>query len=193
MKKMIFLTGAIMFFLSHSAQAVTTVDNVDLTRYVGQWYEIASIPQWFQKECVGGVQAEYSTLQNGRIKVVNSCLLEDGTRKVTQGEAKVTDKSTNAKLRVTFAKLFNKYIYTFGGDYWVIDLESNYRYAVVGHPTKKFGWILARSPSLSDQELLTISENLQSQGYDTCQLLTTVQEGGIQVKARLCDYLKGRQ
>ncbi|MDD3022246.1 MAG: lipocalin family protein [Alphaproteobacteria bacterium] len=193
MKKILLLAGAMMCFLSFKAHAVTTVDSVDLTRYVGQWYEIASMPQWFQKECVGGVQAKYSTLPNGRIQVANSCLLADGTRKVTLGEAKVTDKNTNAKLRVTFAKVFNKYIYTFGGDYWVIDLEPNYKYAVVGHPTLKFGWILARDAKLSDDDLLLIADNLKSQGYDTCKFITTVQEGGIQQKVRLCDYLKGRQ
>lgn len=192
-KKMNLLSLAMLLLLAPAAHAVTTVDQVDLTRYVGKWYEVASMPQWFQKVCVGGSQAEYSVLPNGRIKVANSCLLEDGSRKLTLGEAKVVDGDTNAKLRVTFAKIFGKYVYAFGGDYWVIDLEPNYNYAVVGHPTKEYGWILSRNPSLSDQDFLTIANNLEAQGYDVCQFMTTIQEGGIQTKARLCDYLKGKQ
>lgn len=191
--KNIILLAAFIFFSVGSAQAVTTVDHVDLTRYVGKWYEIASMPQWFQKKCVSDVTANYQVLPSGRIQVINSCMTEDGSVSEAIGEAKVTESATNAKLLVTFAKIFGKYIYSFGGDYWVIDLDPNYNYAVIGHPTLDYGWILARQSSLSDQDLLAIAANLKAQGYDTCKFLTTVQKDGIGAKSPLCEYLKGKQ
>lgn len=174
------------------AFAVTTVSQVDLNRYVGTWYEVASMPQSFQKKCVGGSMAEYKTLKNGQIKVLNSCLTKKGKRDVAEGRAKVVDKATNAKLRVTFAKIFGSWVFAFGGDYWVIDLEPHYAYAVVGHPSREYGWILSRQPSLSDQDLINISNNLKKQGYDTCAFNMTPQPGGANVTIPLCEYLKGK-
>ena len=192
MKRLLSLLGACLFFSGSPSQAVTTVEHVDLTRYVGQWHEVASMPQWFQKKCVRGVTAEYSVLPNGRIQVNNSCIQADGTKTSTLGEAKVLDPVSNARLRVSFAQIFGKYIYLFGGDYWVIDLEPNYHYAVVGHPTRQYGWILARQTSLSDQDLKQIAQRLVDQGYDTCAFLTSIQEGGFTTQQPLCEYLKGR-
>lgn len=186
------LLGSLTLMTSNPAQAVTTVDHVDLTRYVGQWHEIASIPQWFQKKCVKDVTAFYKALPNGHIEVANSCTTADGSRNLAMGEAKIMDSQSNAKLKVTFAKIFNKFVYLFGGDYWIIDLEENYNYAVIGHPTNEYGWILAHQTSLSDQDLLQISANLKSQGYDTCKFITSIQEGGIQTQMPLCNYLKGK-
>ncbi len=193
MKNFILFSLASILLSTAQAKAVTTVEYVDLTRYVGQWYEIAAMPQWFQKQCVGDVTANYKTLPNGRIQVINGCLTDKGVVTTTTGEAKVTDSNSNSKLRVTFAKIFRKYIYSFGGDYWIIDLEPNYNYAVIGNPTREYGWILARQPSLPDQDLLAIEANLKSQGYDTCKFLTTVQNGGLNTKMPLCQYLKGKQ
>lgn len=169
---------------------VTTVDHVDLTRYVGNWYELASIPQWFQKECVWSTTAEYTARNNGKIDVVNTCVKKDGTKKVAIGRAKIVDPETNSKLKVTFAKILGKYIYSFGGAYWIIDLEPNYQYAVIGSPDRQYGWILARQPHLSDSDLVQISNNLIKQGYDTCKFITTIQKGGFSSNQPLCEYLK---
>lgn len=168
--------------------AVQTVDFVDLTRYMGKWYEIATIPQSFQKDCIGDVTANYRILRDGKVEVINSCATEKGDRKVGLGRAKVLDSDSNAKLKVTFVKLVD-WIFAFGGQYWVIDLEQNYNYAVVGHPTREYGWILARTPSLPLADLELIAGNLEAQGYDTCQFLTTPQMGGAVQKQRLCDVV----
>lgn len=177
----------VLFLGFASEAAVQTVPSVDLTRYVGKWYEIAAIPQSFQKQCVANVTAEYTSLKNGQIQVINSCDRKDGTRSVSEGRAKVIDRETNAKLKVTFVKIID-WIFAFGGDYWVIDLEANYKYAVVGHPTLKYGWILSREPALSQADLELISNNLKLQGYDTCQFIMTVQTGGNQQSQPLCKY-----
>ena len=165
------------------------VPSVDLSRYVGRWYEIAAIPQWFQKKCVGQVQAEYSNAEDTLIKVLNTCMQADGSVSTAEGRAKVEDPVSHAKLKVTFVKIVN-WIFTFGGDYWVIDLAQDYHYAVVGHPTRDYGWILSRTPSLDMNELREIESRLVEQGYDSCKLLTTVQTGGFSEKKPLCEVLK---
>ncbi len=182
---------AFLLALSFSVQAkaqVTPVDYVDLSRYLGTWFEIASIPQSFQKQCVGNTRAEYSAAEQGRIKVINSCEKSDKSLSTTEGRAEVVDSASNAKLRVTFVRLIG-WIFLFGGDYWIIDLDPNYQYAVVGHPDNTYGWILSRNPGLTHDELQNISENLMQQGYDTCEFVMTPQDGGQDTAVKLCDYL----
>ena len=176
-------------FGNRSQAQVTTVSHVDLTRYVGKWYEVASIPHTFQRQCIGGVTAEYKDLGDGLIEVINSCETSNGPRSVSEGRAKVVDPLSNAKLKVTFVKL-GGWIFWFGGDYWVIDLDKDYRYAVVGHPTRKYGWILSRAPEISMNDLHVISQNLKKQGYNLCDFLMTVQEGGPSSRVPLCEYVR---
>jgi apolipoprotein D and lipocalin family protein len=163
---------------------VRTVERVDLSRYLGRWYEIAAIPQRFQKDCTGGTTAEYAPAEDGRLRVVNSCDTAKG-RKVTEGRAKVVEGSANARLKVTFVKLLG-WVWAFGGDYWVIDLAADYRYAVVGHPGRGYGWILSRAPAVAPEDLRDIAARLTAQGYDTCRFLTTPQEGGLGERTALC-------
>lgn len=183
---LVFLTG-----LAQAADPVTTVNSVDLDRYQGRWFEIAAIPQSFQKQCVGQTTAEYKRLPDGFVSVVNSCAKADGSFSVSEGRARVVDAKTNAKLRVTFVKLFD-WIFLFGGDYWIIDLGENYEYAVVGHPTRDYGWILSRTPALSPETLQGLASRLEAQGYDTCTLITTPQAGGLTEKRALCEVVQTR-
>lgn len=171
-----------------AAPALKTVNQVDLVRYQGLWYEVASIPASFQKKCVGNVTAEYKILPDGLVEVINSCELASGEKNVAEGRAKVTNPEQNSKLKVTFVKLV-KWIFAFGGDYWIIDLEENYNYVVVGHPERTFGWILSRTPSLSDETLRGIQSRLEEQGYNSCDFMTTKQVGGFDQKVSLCKAL----
>ncbi|MEQ1914965.1 MAG: lipocalin family protein [Sideroxydans sp.] len=172
------------------AQPLATVEHVDLNRYLGKWYEIASIPQYFQRQCVRDVTAEYA-LKDGAISVTNRCTTATGEISVAQGQARIVDKVSNAKLEVTFVKLFG-WRYQFGGDYWVIDLAADYRYAVVGHPSRKYAWVLAATPQVSVQDLAAIEKRLQENGYDTCGLLTTPQSGVLPVKMPLCEAVRAK-
>lgn len=167
----------------------TTVPSVDLARYLGVWYELASIPQSFQKDCVANTTAAYSLTDDGFIQVLNSCDEKNGKRKIAEGRARVEDKKTNAKLKVTFVKLLGNWIFRFGGDYWVIDLAEDYSVAVVGHPTREYGWILSRTPSLSADALKEISSRLVLQGYDVCKFIVTKQAGGLSEAKPLCEVL----
>lgn len=158
---------------------------VDLQRYLGLWYEVASIPQSFQKQCVSGTTAEYSFAEDGFIRVLNSCDTESGERSLAEGRARLVDSVTNTKLRVTFVRLWT-WIFAFGGDYWIIGLDEDYRTALVGSPNKKYAWILHRGPAISRETLIEAERLYRSQGYDTCQILTSVQTGGFGERRPLC-------
>ena len=146
-----------------------TVPHVDLTRYAGTWYEIASYPQHFQKGCTG-TTATYTLRPNGTVEVINRCARDslDGRITVARGKARVVDRSTNAKLKVTF-------FWPFWGDYWIIDLGREYEYAVVGHPSRKYLWVLSRTPHMDDAVYAGILDRLRAQGYDTTRLVRTLQ------------------
>lgn len=143
---------------------VKTVAKVELSRYLGLWYEIARIDQTFQKGCVAST-AEYSLKEDGKIKVLNKCRKEtvDGEEKLAEGVAWVVDSETNAKLKVRF-------FWPFSGNYWVIDLEPEYQWAVVGDPSRGYLWILSRSPEMDDEIYEGIMERLKEQLYDTSKI-----------------------
>ncbi|MBN2424690.1 MAG: lipocalin family protein [Calditrichaceae bacterium] len=141
-----------------------TVDSVDLERYAGKWYEIAKIPNRFQKQCIKNTSAEYKLLADGRIEVVNSCVDEDGELDNAEGMARVADTSSNAKLEVSFVSLFGFHL--FWGDYWIIGLDKNYRFAVVGTPSRKYGWILYREKTMPENLLEQAYIILEENGYN---------------------------
>lgn len=145
---------------------LTTVPYVDVDRYLGKWYEIASFPQRFQKGC-NCTTAEYYLHPDGYIKVENKCL-KDGKLKVATAKAKIKDTVTNAKLSVQF-------FWPFSGKYWIIDLADDYSYAVVGHPNREYLWILARSPKMDDQTYQGILNRVQQKGFDLSKLSSTNQ------------------
>jgi apolipoprotein D and lipocalin family protein len=165
--------------------AVQTVTQVDLKRYMGKWYEIAAIPMFFERRCVGNTLADYGLLPNGLVEVVNSCKINTGRRISSVGRAKVIDRQTHAKLKVTFLNLLG-WRFLAGGDYWILALDPDYRYAVVGHPTRRYGWILSRTPSLPQATLAAISAQLARQGYDPCLFMTTPQFNGLSQQRSLC-------
>lgn len=142
----------------------TVVSTVDLTQYVGKWYEIARYPTSFEANC-GSATAEYTVEPDGTIKVFNTCLATDGTVVSTiTGSAKVVDKTTNAKLVVTFPNV------PIPAPYWIIDLDPNYQYAAVSDPFRLTLFILSRTPTLDSATLDGILTRLADQGYDQTKL-----------------------
>jgi apolipoprotein D and lipocalin family protein len=154
------------------APPLRTVPHVDLARYAGTWYEIASYPQRFQKGCTGTV-ATYTIRPDGTVEVVNRCARDslDGRVTVARGRARVVDPESNAKLKVSF-------FWPFWGDYWIVDLGPDYEYAVVGHPGRRYLWILGRAPTMAPGVYEGILERLRAQGYDTTRLVRTLQGDG---------------
>jgi len=143
-----------------------TVRQVDLNRYMGKWYEIARFPNRFQRDCASDTSAEYKVRGDGKVEVINSCREKNGRVKSVSGTAKVVDSTTNAKLKVTF-------FWPFYGDYWIIALGENYEYAVVGEPSRKYLWILSRTPTLDDATYRRVLERVKAVGYDTAKLQKT--------------------
>lgn len=153
-----------------TAQTPRTVDRVDLSRYLGLWHEVARLPQRFQDNATlrcEAVTAEYAPLGGNRVSVVNSCVnaLEPGSPpRVARGEAYVVEGSENTRLRVSF-------FWPFYGDYWVIGLDPDYRWAVVGAPSRRSLWVLSRTPGLPPAELERALDTARAQGFDLTALV----------------------
>lgn len=145
-----------------------TVASVDLKRYAGTWYEIAKYPNKFQKQCVGNTTATYNLKAGNNLEVVNKCLKKDGTIDDAKGKAKIVDKQTNAKLKVSF-------FWIFYAPYWIIDLDENYGYAVIGEPDREYLWILSRKPEMDDATYQNILRRVEKMGYNPAKLVKTPQ------------------
>lgn len=150
------------------AGELKTVESVDLKRYAGTWYEIARYPNRFQKQCVGNTTATYSLEAGGDLQVINKCLKKDGKIDDAKGKAKIVDEQTNAKLKVSFFAFFY-------APYWIIDLDKDYQYAVVGHPDRKYLWILSRAPEMKDATYQNILRRIEALGYNPAKLEKTSQ------------------
>ncbi len=136
-----------------------TVAKVDVARYLGRWYEIARLPNRFQKGCAGST-ADYALREDGEISVINSCRnVHDGSLEQVTGRAWIVDTASNARLKVTF-------FWPFRGDYWIIELGKEYEYAVVGTPSRKYLWILSRTASMDEGLYAAILQRAAQQGFD---------------------------
>lgn len=146
-----------------------TVPHVELSRYLGTWYEIACFPHSFQRGCTAST-ATYTLRDDGDIDVLNRCRKGSltGPEKSAHGRARIVDRTTNAKLEVSFFR-------PFWGDYWIIDLPDDYSHVAVGHPGRDYLWILARAPAMPDATYQSLLARLEEQGYETSRLVRTLQ------------------
>ena len=146
------------------------VERVELDRFIGKWYEIAKYPNFFQQQCYGGTTAEYGIREDSSISVVNTCREGslDGPESRIEGYATIADPTTNAKLSVVFFP-------PFGAPYWVIDLDADYQWAVIGEPSRSTLWILSRTPTMDEATYEGILGRLAAKGYDPARLVVTPQ------------------
>jgi len=146
-----------------------TVSSVDLDRYLGRWYEIARFENRFERNCEG-VTADYSRRDDGQIEVLNVCRegAPNGKQRTARGRARIADAATNAKLEVSFFG-------PFWGDYWILDLTSDYSRSIVGEPSGRYLWILSRTPAVSENSRQEAITKLQALGYETSALYFTKQ------------------
>jgi lipocalin len=143
---------------------------VDLARYAGKWHEIARLPNRFQRRCDGAATATYALRPDGRITVVNECRRRDGRLAKVAGTARVAVRGgPNSKLKVSFFR-------PFWGDYWILDLDPGYGWALVGEPRRKYLWILSRTPHMDEALALDILARAKDRGYDLADLLWTGRE-----------------
>jgi apolipoprotein D and lipocalin family protein len=160
---------------AQSTSPVTTVDYVDLGRYVGTWFEIARFPNRFQRHCAGNVRATYTRRQDGRIDVINECRTENGSTSTARGIARIAEPRSQAKLKVRFAPAFLSFLPFVWGDYWVIGLADDYSWAVVGDPARQYLWLLSRTASLDATAYAQAMERARANGFDTTRLVPTRQ------------------
>lgn len=182
------LFGILMAGCSSDPRApMSTVSNFEVERYLGRWHQVAAIPAWFQSDCVANTAADYAMGEAGLIEAVNSCETADGSRNNAEARARFLKGPSDGRLEVTFVKVAGLWVWPAAGDYWIIGLDPDYRWAVVGQPSREFAWILARTRTLDPQTLRDIHHILEREAYDTCELLLTTPDQ----QGRLCDEVKG--
>jgi apolipoprotein D and lipocalin family protein len=173
-----------------SASALTPVSGLELNRYMGTWYEIASIPGPFQHRCGRDTRVEYAAAENGAIAVRSRCVRGDGGVEAAEGRGRTIDPALPAILKVTYVHLLGIWWYPLGRNQVVVALGPEYRWAVIGDPALRYGRILAREPALSDETLRVAAAALTAEGYDLCTFVLTLQTGGRDRTTRLCEIVR---
>jgi apolipoprotein D and lipocalin family protein len=154
---------------------VKTILSLDVPRYLGTWYEIAKFPNWFQRKCLSNTQAVYSVRADGNLKVLNSCKGADGETSQAEGTARQIGAKDSPKLEVRFAPAWLGFLPMVWGDYWVIDLDSQYQLAAVSDPRREYLWILSRTPQLDQKVYEELLQRLQAQQFSVQKLELTPQ------------------
>ena len=173
----VFLLIGTAAMVSAEPPPVIPVDSVDLERYAGKWYEIARYPNRFERKCACDVTAEYSLLPDGKIQVINRCRKADSSYAEAKGIARRQDKGgPNSKLEVRFAPSWLGWLGAVWGKYWIIDLAPDYSYAVVSEPSRKYLWILSRTPQMDPTVRSSIDDKLEAMGFDTDKLIDVCQD-----------------
>jgi apolipoprotein D and lipocalin family protein len=159
--------------VSAQTAPLQSVPTLDVARYMGRWYEIANYPNRFQKECVRDTTATYRQIDAEHIEVTNQCTHADGKADTAVAEARSADAP--ARLKVRFAPAWLSWLPWVWGDYWVIELADDYRYAIVGTPSREYLWILSRTPTLAPADEQAVLAALPKHGYDPARLVRTPQ------------------
>jgi apolipoprotein D and lipocalin family protein len=171
---LLMMAGAMAF--GGETMAMPTVAHVDLQRYAGRWYEVARLPLYWEKKCASDVTATYTLLPDGKVDVLNQCRKADGTMTQSHGSATVVSKDgagaedkSNSRLKVTF-------FWPFRGDYWILALDPEYRWAMVGTPNRENLWVLSRTKVLDKDVMAKLLAKARELGFDTGKLIYTVQK-----------------
>ncbi|MGW8315492.1 MAG: lipocalin family protein [Bacteroidales bacterium] len=166
---LILVMGSCTNQIAMKSMNTSTVDTLDLERYLGTWYEIARFPHSFEKDLVG-VTATYSLRKDGKIKVVNQGFKGslNGKRSKAVGKAKIPDPSQPGRLKVSFFLFFY-------ADYNVLELDSAYQWAMIGSSSPMFFWILSRTPQMDPEVYRMLLERARERGYDLDPLIKVEQ------------------
>ena len=174
MRYLILILGMTLIGFSSQAQKAmrdnSVVQQLDLERYLGTWYEIARYNHSFEKG-LEGVTANYTMREDGKIRVINSGYKGglDGKKSIAEGKAKVPNPQEPSKLKVSF-------FWIFYGDYFVMELDENYQWAVIGSKTDKYLWILSRTPQMEPYIYNDLLRRLKKRGYDVGKLILVKQK-----------------
>ena len=164
---------------------VQTASHVDLQRYAGRWYEIARTPEPHQRRCAGNAMADYALLATGadaedaELAVTNRCTHADGSIAAVEGIAQAVPGSHGARLEISFAPIWLRWLPWVWADYWILYIDDDYRSAVVGTPDQRHLWLLARAPRLEAIDYQRLVDQAGAQGFDTARLTLTPQSAAL--------------
>jgi apolipoprotein D and lipocalin family protein len=157
-------------FLMSPFPELKTVSNIDLQKYSGTWYEIARLPNSFEKD-LKNITANYEIIDGTHVRVINKGTnITSGKESIARGKAKIPNLNEPAKLKVTF-------FWPFYGKYWIFHLdEKNYQYALIGEPSRKYFWILARTSKIDDALYQSLLKIATDNSFDVSKVMKTPQE-----------------
>lgn len=168
--------GSSQVMAQQGDQSVKTIASLDVPRYLGTWYEIAKFPNWFQKKCVSNTKAVYTAKSDGNLRVLNSCKAASGETSEAEGLARQIGAKDSPKLEVRFAPEWLSFLPMVWGDYWVIDLDSQYQVAAVSDPRREYLWVLSRTPQIDPKVYADLLQRLKQQQFDIQKLELTSQK-----------------
>lgn len=163
-RTLVLITGLLATSLA-AAEPLRAVPELDLQRYAGTWHEIARLPNRFEDRCAGDITATYTPLEDGRVRVVNACRKADGSRQSVDGMARRSGERA-AELEVRFAPAWLSFLPFVWADYWVIAIDRDYQWAIVGEPDRDYLWFLTREPTVDAATFESLKGRARSMGYD---------------------------
>lgn len=167
--------GMMGFAQAEKPMPVKAVEQLELDRYLGVWYEIARKPLSFQNKCEKNVTARYTLNENGNVNVDNRCVTQEGTVTQSIGEAFIENPPANSQLKVSFLPEILRWLPMGRGDYWVLKIDENYQTVLVGEPKRKYLWLLSRQPQLDKTTMHQYLKYAESMGYELQDLIYTKQ------------------
>ena len=149
------------------------VPELDLERYAGTWHEIARLPMYFQRKCARDITATYTLRDDGTVTVSNACVRADGVRMKSVGLARKANDDP-AKLQVRFAPGWLSFVPGVWADYWVVAVDADYQWAIVGEPDRKYLWILSREPTMDAKTFEALKARARTLEYDLDKLIVSM-------------------
>jgi len=154
---------------------LAAVHKVDLSQYLGLWYEIARKPISFQKDCKSNVTARYTINEYGNVAIDNRCINQNGEEIWSLGEAFISNEPFNSKLKVSFLPEPIRWMPVGRGEYWILKIDSSYQMALVGEPKRKNLWLLSRDPHPDEVKVTEYLRYAQTIGFSLKDLIRTKQ------------------
>ncbi len=170
------LALAVGIVAADPGREVKSIPALDVSRYLGRWYEIAKFPNRFQKRCASDTSAQYSLAPNGNLRVLNQCRTPEGEMTQAIGEARQIGSADSPRLKVRFAPEWLSFLPFVWGDYWVVDLDDAYQLVAVSEPDREYLWILSRTPTVEPARYAALLERLAAMGLDVAKLDKTPQQ-----------------
>lgn len=158
---------------AHGPPPLRAITELSVERYMGRWYEIAKLPNWFQRQCVSDTSAQYSLLPQGGVQVLNQCRRPNGEMDQALGLAQQQGGPSSPKLKVRFAPAWLSFVPWVWGDYWVVDLDPAYELVAVSEPRREYLWVLSRTPTVEPTRYAALLARLSAMGLPVDKLETT--------------------